>query len=253
MSRRHAARPRLVVDNSSSSDSSTPCSRAKRIKGKCHSPGITSRTDHIPTPLRDMPGSRDARSAGPPKRPTISETKIDSVTDVSIGADEATNGGQSQAPIVANLENGRGLYLIDHHPLPDHKSKMTDQAADHISKYMTQAIREMMGRIRDLRIGETDVTPFSGTKTSQEDFVKAFCESDEFGQKAYGEWERGRTPPPIYAIINFAAKYNLSLDYLMRNLGLPQPPHIFQLPGEPATSRADKKAKPRKSKKREAG
>ncbi len=47
MSRRHAARPRLVVDNRSSSESWTPCSRAKRIKGKCQVPGTASRSRHL--------------------------------------------------------------------------------------------------------------------------------------------------------------------------------------------------------------
>lgn len=200
-----------------------------------------------------MPDSREARSAGPPKRPTISETEIKPVTAVSIGTDLATNGGLSQAPIVAVAENKCELRLIDHEQLPGHKFVMPDQSDNNRSKYMTPAIREMMGRIRKLRIGETDITPFSGTNTSQEVFVKAFCNSDEFGQKAYGEWERGRTPPPVYAVINFAAKYNLSLDYLMRNLGLPQPPHIFQPPVDQTLAKPPAKTNSRKTKREQAG
>lgn len=248
----HAARPRLVVDNSSSSESETPRSRARRSKGKCHSPGITSRTDHIPTPLRDIRGSRDARAAGPPKRPTIPETEIDSVTDVSIGTDKATNSGLSQAPIVAAVESGCGLRLIDHRLLPRDRMGMPEQPTKKSTRNITQATREMMARIRDLRMGKTGITPFAGKETSQDDFVKAFCDKEEFGNTAYGAWERNESPPPIYAIINFAKTYNISLDYLMRNLGEPQPAHIFQPPVEKAEAKPDIKTKPSKPQKRKS-
>ena len=47
MSRRHAARPRLVVDNSSSSDNSIPRSGAKRNNFKCKCAGTISRSRHL--------------------------------------------------------------------------------------------------------------------------------------------------------------------------------------------------------------
>ena len=66
MSRRHAARPWLVVDNSSSSDSSTPCSRAKRIKGKCSRDGMP-RSGQLRTVDSESP-SKTPISSKPPNR-----------------------------------------------------------------------------------------------------------------------------------------------------------------------------------------
>ena len=68
MARNHAARPRLVVvvDNNSSSESSTPCSRAKRIKGKCSRDGMP-RSGQFRIVDSDKP-SKAPISSKPPNR-----------------------------------------------------------------------------------------------------------------------------------------------------------------------------------------
>ncbi len=246
---RHAARLRLVVDNSSS-ESSTPCSRAMRSKGRCQSPGMVPRTDHIPTALRDAPGSSAASSAAPPKRPIISETGFDAVGAVSIETELATNGGQSQQPTMAVPEKRNGAQRVDHWQLPRDRMSMSDDSDDNGTINVTLAIREMMGRIQKIRHGETSITPFAGKKTSQEAIARKF---GDFGKTAYGAWERCEAAPPIYAVINFATEYNLSLDYLMRGLGPPQPDHIFSGPSGAAVPTQVVRAVSRKTKKRKTG
>ncbi len=69
MPRRHAARPWLVVDNSSSSDNSIPSSRAKRNKSKCHLPGMP-----VSGQFRMVDSGRpsfSAKARKPPKRSMI--------------------------------------------------------------------------------------------------------------------------------------------------------------------------------------
>ena len=78
MSRHHAARPVLVVDNSSSSDSSTPCLRARASKGRCHLPGMPS-VGQFRIVDSGMP-SPSASSFGPPKRRMIAGLSTDTIT-----------------------------------------------------------------------------------------------------------------------------------------------------------------------------
>lgn len=66
MSDSHAARPRLVVDNSSSSDNSRPCSRARRSKAKCRRDGIP-RSGQFRIVDSERP-SRPPISSKPPNR-----------------------------------------------------------------------------------------------------------------------------------------------------------------------------------------
>ena len=240
----HAARLRLVVNNSSS-ESSTPCSRDRRSRGKCHSPGMVSRTDHIPIALRDASGSSAANSAAPPKRPTISETEIGSVSVASIKTELATYCGQSQHPSVAVPKNTHGPHRVDHCRLPRDRMIMGGKSTNNV----TPATRKMMGRLENLRTGKTNVPPFDDTETNQTNFAKGFGAK----KTAYGRWERNEVAPPIWAVINFAVAYNLSLDYLMRGLGKPQPPHVFPSPTGDAVPPKPAKAVSRKTERKKTG
>ena len=66
----HAAVIRLVVDNSSSSESSMPSSRAQRRSGRCHRAGIP-RSGQLRTPEADISKRSPIRS-GPPNLAMIS-------------------------------------------------------------------------------------------------------------------------------------------------------------------------------------
>ncbi|KKL53868.1 hypothetical protein LCGC14_2271100 [marine sediment metagenome] len=85
MSRRHAARPRLVlvVDNRSSSDNSIPPSRAKRNKTKCHLAGIPPRNRHIETVFDRTPGKSCAKADGPPNREITSVISLMGNSDIT--------------------------------------------------------------------------------------------------------------------------------------------------------------------------
>ena len=86
----HAARPWLVVDNSSPSDSSTPCSRASRSNRKCHLAGIQPRQRHIEMVFDRTPGKCRAKADGPPNREIMSVVS-------SMGNSDITKCNVSQA------------------------------------------------------------------------------------------------------------------------------------------------------------
>ncbi len=110
----HAARPRLVVvvDNNSSSESSTPCSRAKRIKGKCHLPGIPPRVRHMDTADLLAPSS-SAIAPVPPKRSMMSELVLisaipDSVSQ-NVGFGNPQNSHYDTSPGVTGRDLGNAV------------------------------------------------------------------------------------------------------------------------------------------------
>ena len=90
----------------------------------------------------------------------------------------------------------------------------------------------MMARLRAMRTGDTDIEPFRGRETSQDDFAVYLGTN----RKTYGEWERSAKAPPISALIMFAERFNISLDFIMRGIGPARPDSLF--PPQPAADMA---------------
>ncbi len=94
---RHAARPVLVVDNSSSSLNSTPCSRAKRSKGKCHLPGMP-----VSGQFRMVDSGRPSFSAKARKPPKRSMTCDGDTSDIP---SRYPKNGQAASPYFGRTQN----------------------------------------------------------------------------------------------------------------------------------------------------
>ena len=195
---RHAARLRLVINNSSS-ESDTPSSRALRSKSKCHLPGMALADGQLRTVDTGIP-KIPATVAVPPKRLMIAETfaiadythrKWTRASSISARPDFRHGGNERNykdlMPKYARLG-----------PKIDRK-----KAADKLLK------KQIGKRLSDVRLAlEYRVrSEFADTLDLEK-------------HSTYRNYERGTSFPPWSLVVELAS-YGASVEYIILGIGEP--------------------------------
>lgn len=200
--RSQAAFPRLVVDNSSSSESSIPASRASLSSGKCHFPG-TPRSGQFRTADSEMPSDR-ATLAAPPNRWSKEAT---SDIDNRLSRFGTTCNPEMRQPCLRLVE-GR---------------KMTPENGEFTIWDMAQAKSRVSPNQRRPR-GSVDY-PWADLgarlKEAREaltsDSAEAFAKKLKIKGQTYRNYERGARKLN-YDTIDKIAKEGISLNWLFQNV-----------------------------------
>ena len=192
----HAARLRLVVNNSSS-ESSMPRSRAKRSRGKCHLPGMLDRRSHIKTAFSDSSGNSPESSERPPSLSMIETTPF-------IETDGGTARSCFQEQFVS-LERNSWFS-----PVATHEMKRDNFAMDDSLDTKKAWKRRVFDRVFELVVD---------MGLSEDEFIKAFSHTMGFqagraGIKA-AENAFGRKSLDTYYVVRFAREFGVEIAFLL--------------------------------------
>ncbi len=184
MGKRHAARPRLVVDNSSSSDSSTPCSRAKRSNGMCKRAGMPRSGQ-----LRTVDSERSSNapiSSKPPNR---------IIKSVVVGM----GNNVSQFGMKGNLKSGCPQNLLSSCKIMTFHAK--DGTIPNMDSRKKHPYADFGRRLKQARIALVGGS------------AAGFARNIEMNEQTYRNYERGDRRPSFVELTIFANK-GISLNWL---------------------------------------
>ena len=188
-----AARPRLVIDNSSSTVSSTPRVRAKSSKGKCHLLGIAPFQGQLPTVEGGIENAA-AISARPPNRLRMSDTSV-------------MDGTVSNIWMLVNPKSGPAVQTCKP-PRHTDNGRMAEQTRRRaIQVDPADAAKELLKRQIGARLKEARLAL---RYENAEDLASALAENAQ----NYRRYERGDSFVPPTIMVQLGA-FGISINYLV--------------------------------------